>query len=301
MPTKKSKSNSSVLRKRARMRTKEYALLALILFLSISTVFFVYFLDVTKDLRNRAADIKAVCNTQCSQNSDCLSNMVCWPYGRPSDQKGLCRLDSNPSNDQCNERQGIGFIIQVYNDKNGTGTRENLEEGLSWDFTWDRNGDEDWRQYVTYAEKNGEGGRVADLNHGDKIRVRIKEKGGWNVVTPKEMYSIMATETTRVVYFGVRVPPAPSPTPKVKASPVVTKGGLGSEEEPVETASPSPKLGASFSPSPLATASLLPKPSTTPVAVPIQPQQPQKIGFLGWLRLLFRRLYCSITKSCIAE
>ena len=35
----------------------------------------------------------------------------------------------------------------------------------------------------------------------------MKEKGGWELTTPTEMALVMATETTKVAYFGVRIPP----------------------------------------------------------------------------------------------
>jgi hypothetical protein len=116
-------------------RRQEYLLLALIVFLSFVTALAVFFLDATKDLRQRAAEtVSMVCNRSCTENRDCLSNMVCWPYGRPSDQKGYCRLDSNPENVNCQERQGVGFIIQVYNDLNADGIRNNNEQGQGWEY-----------------------------------------------------------------------------------------------------------------------------------------------------------------------
>lgn len=269
-----------------KFRSQELGMLGAVLFLSIMLFLFVFFLDSTKDLRGRAVDsISTVCNRSCTENRDCLSNMVCWPYGRPSDQKGYCRLDSNPNSDTCQDRQGQGFIVQVYTDLNANGIRDNNEQGAGWDFLWDRNKDESWRPYTTYAEKNGEGGRVANLDAGDVIRVRIQNKGGWEVVTPTEIQLVMANETTRVAYFGVRQPGAKSPaTPKATVTPSVTKGGLGGVPEP-ELALPSPKL------------QILTSPSPTPTPVVITPPQ-QSYGFLGWVRLLFRRLYCWVSRSC---
>ena len=279
----KTSVSSHVLAKR---RFKEYMMLLLIVFLSFVTALAVFFLDATKDLRNRAADdVSMVCNRQCNENRDCLSNMVCWAYNRPSDQKGLCRLDSNPNNERCEQRKGVGFIIQVYEDKNADGVRNNNEFGQSWDFTWDKNEDEYWRQYITYSEKNGEGGRVSDVGPGDRIRVRIKDKGGWEVTTPKEMKSVMANEDTKVIYFGVRVPPVVVPVVKKAQSTVVVAktnsqilyGTLGDKPSPTPSPSPSPT------------------PSPTPV---VQAQQ-QGGGFLWWLRMFFRKLYCSVTRSCV--
>lgn len=265
---------------------KEYLLLALIVFLSFATALAVFFLDATKDLRNRAVeDVSLVCNRLCTENRECLSNMVCWPYNRPSDQKGTCRLDSNPNNDQCKERAGIGFIVQVYEDKDASGRRDNNEQGQSWDFVWDKNGDENWRTYATYAEKNGEGGRVGDLEAGDRIRVRVKEKGGWELTTPTEMALVMATETTKVAYFGVRIPPKAVIKTTSVVAPIVKK--IASS-----TPASSPALGAKATPTP--TPSLMPTPSPVVVA------QEEKLGFLGWLRLFFRKIYCSISKSCTA-
>lgn len=287
---KKKTSARSVSTRHAKARVKEFALLALIVFLSFATALAVFFLDVTKDLRQRAADdVASFCNRSCEQNWDCLSNMVCWPYNRSSDQKGVCRLDSNPNNDKCQQRQGVGFIVQVYNDLNGNGFRDNDEQGVAWKFKWDRNKDEQWRDYDTYAERNGEGGRVGDLNAGDVIRVRIQGQGGWEVTTPTEMQAIMADETTRVAYFGVRRPVA-SPTPKPTPTPTsVTKGGLGGADT---VSSPTPAVRVLTSPSPSPTMS----PSPTPTPAPVQ-----QVGFLGWLRQIFRNFYCWITKSCPAE
>ncbi len=269
-----------------RFRSQELGMLGAVLFLSVMLFLFVFFLDSTKDLRGRAVDsVATVCNRSCTENRDCLSNMVCWPYGRPSDQKGYCRLDSNPNNDQCQDRQGQGFIVQVYNDLNANGIRDNNEQGAGWDALWDRNKDESWRPYMTYADKNGEGGRVANLDAGDIIRVRIQGKSGWEVITPTEMQLVMANETTRVAYFGVRQPGAKGiATPKASVQPAVTKGGLGGEPE-LALPSPTPKLQILTSPSP----------SPTPVVI----QQPQQsLGFLGWLRQLFRRFYCGVSRSC---
>ncbi|MBI5151247.1 MAG: hypothetical protein HZA34_01605 [Candidatus Pacebacteria bacterium] len=271
----------------AQKRFKEYLTLLLIVFLSFVTALAVFFLDATKDLRNRAVDdVSMVCNRQCSENRECLSNMVCWPYGRPSDQKGLCRLDSNPNNEKCEQRKGVGFIIQVYEDKNADGIRNNNEQGQSWEFQWDKNEDEYWRQYITYAEKNGEGGRVSDVAPGDRIRIRVKEKGGWEVTTPKEMKSVMADETTKVSYFGVRVPPVPSPT--VKKSTTVTKTVVDTSTTQYRM------LGSKASPTP--SPSLSPSPVPTPT--PTMEVRQQSGGFLWWLRMFFRRLYCSVTKTC---
>ena len=271
-----------------KFRPQELQMLGAVLFLSVILFLLVFFLDSTKDLRGRAADsVATVCNRSCVENRDCLSNMVCWPYGRPSDQKGLCRLDSNPTNELCQDRQGQGFIVQIYNDLNGNGIRDNNEQGASWDVLWDHNKDESWRPYTTYADKNGEGGRIAGLDPGDIIRIRIQNKGGWEVVTPGEMQLVMANETTRLAYFGIRpIVAKVTPTVVVKApsAPAVTKGGVGGVPEPT-FASPSPKLQVLTSPSP----------TPTPVVV----QQPQQsTGFLGWLRQQFRRFYCWVSKSC---
>lgn len=273
----------------AKSRAKEYLLLALIVFLSFATALAVFFLDATKDLRNRAVeDVALVCNRQCVENRECLSNMVCWPYGRPNDQKGLCRLDSNPNNEQCKGREGIGFIVQVYEDKNASGRRDNNEQGQSWDFVWDKNSDENWRSYTTYAEKNGEGGRVGDLQAGDKIRIRVKEKGGWELTTPTEMVLIMASETTKVGYFGVRVPPKVVVKPVIKVASVQVK-----DDDPLPV---STKLGSKASPSPSPSVMPSPSPSPSPQIV----QQQTQLGFLGWLRLFFRKIYCSVSKNCVA-
>ncbi len=286
--TKTARSKSSKSSYYSRSRAKEYLLLALIVFLSFATALAVFFLDATKDLRNRAVeDVSLVCNRMCTENRECLSNMVCWPYNRPSDQKGTCRLDSNPNNEQCKERQGIGFIVQVYEDKDASGRRDNNEQGQSWDFIWDKNGDENWRPYSTYSEKNGEGGRVGDLQANDRIRVRVKEKGGWELTTPTEMALVMANETTKVAYFGVRVPPKVVKTVATTTTTSIVK----------KIASPSPvsspALGARSSPTPFPKATMTPSPSPLVVA-----QEQEKLGFLGWLRLFFRKIYCSVSKNC---
>lgn len=286
--TKSARSASSKNSYYKRSRMKEYLLLALIVFLSFATALAVFFLDATKDLRNRAAeDISLVCNRTCTENRECLSNMVCWPYNRPSDQKGTCRLDSNPNNEQCKERTGIGFIVQVYEDKDVSGRRDNNEQGQSWDFVWDKNGDENWRPYTTYTEKNGEGGRVGELQAGDRIRVRVKEKGGWELTTPTEIALVMATETTKVAYFGVRIPPKVVKT----VAPVVITTAVKKIASPTPVSSPA--LGAKMSPTP--SPSMMPSPSPVVVA-----QVQENLGFLGWLRLFFRKIYCSVSKSCTA-
>ena len=104
------------------------------------------------------------------------------------------------------------FIVAKYDDKNGNGLREYNELGLSWDFEWDLNGDNNWRAYVTYASKNGEGGRVGGLTEGDRVRVREKAKDGWVATTATQVEFTVHTGYTAYAAFGNR---ATKPTVQV--------------------------------------------------------------------------------------
>jgi len=98
--------------------------------------------------------------------------------------------------------------------------------GLSWDFEWDLNGDQNWRSYETYASKNGEGGRVGSLKAGDVVRIREKSKSGWSATTRTEQSVTLEDNHTSVVKFGNRQPTTiaqstPTPTP----APTLPKAG----------------------------------------------------------------------------
>jgi len=91
-----------------------------------------------------------------------------------------------------------------YRDDNSSGSRDSEEKGLDWDFQWDLNGDNNWRDYKTYADKNGEGGRVGGLHDGDKVRVRELGKSGWVATTATEVSIEIEQGDTRTVRFGNR-------------------------------------------------------------------------------------------------
>lgn len=97
-----------------------------------------------------------------------------------------------------------GFILEKYEDTNGNASRDSSEKGLSWNFTWDLNGDANWRDYVAYAEKNGQGGTVGGLKDGDKIRAREADKAGWNATTATEVSFTLKNNEVYVARFGNR-------------------------------------------------------------------------------------------------
>lgn len=97
-----------------------------------------------------------------------------------------------------------GFIVSKYDDRNGNSVRDADEQGLSWEFEWDLNGDNSWRKYVTYDSKNGEGGRVGGLYEGDRVRIREKAKDGWVATTATQVEITVRSGYTTMVSFGNR-------------------------------------------------------------------------------------------------
>ena len=99
-----------------------------------------------------------------------------------------------------------GFFIQKFNDKNNNKSRDSGEDGLDWDFEWELNSDNNFRTYQTYADKNGEGGRIGELKDGDKVHIREKSKGGWSATNGTEQTFTVKLGETYVAFFGNRQP-----------------------------------------------------------------------------------------------
>ncbi|HAV15059.1 MAG TPA: hypothetical protein DCX25_01900 [Candidatus Pacebacteria bacterium] len=99
-----------------------------------------------------------------------------------------------------------GFLVQKFNDKNNNKARDSGEAGLDWDFEWKLNGDNNFRAYQTYVDKNGEGGRVGGLKDGDKVHIREKSKSGWSATNGTEQTFTVKLGETYVAYFGNRQP-----------------------------------------------------------------------------------------------
>jgi hypothetical protein len=183
------------------------------------------------------------CNTSCHSNSDCRSEHFCYkPNGGDT---GMCRLPAKQESITCENDNEGGFIVMKYHDKNGDGSRQSEEPGLDWEFEWDlcrdnNNCDNAWQYqgtYITYASKNGEGGRVGGLKNGDKVRIREKSKTGWIATTATNVILEIHQNETVFARFGNRTTqptvvttPPPTSLPKTGVDlmlPFLSSMGLG--------------------------------------------------------------------------
>jgi hypothetical protein len=149
------------------------------------------------------------CNDVCTNNASCPSTMVC------DTSSGRCRNPSCLTETDCvcgvqtsptpSPLVDAGFQVIKFEDKNNNATFDTSEFGLSWNFEWDLNGDNNWRSYVTYASDNGSGGRVGSLADGDRIRVREVVQSGWSATTPTTREITVRQGETVVVRFGNRL------------------------------------------------------------------------------------------------
>lgn len=129
-------------------------------------------------------------------NKNVCSIAVVLPSTSPSPSPSPSPVVSpTPGND-------AGFEVEKFKDVNGNGSRDDGEIGLSWEFEWDLNGDNNWRAYVSYADQNGKGGRVGGLHEGDVVRVREKGVDGWVSTTLTTQTTTLRIGQTQLVRFG---------------------------------------------------------------------------------------------------
>lgn len=117
---------------------------------------------------------------------------------------GRCRNPQCVDKDSCScgNQEYTGFAIEKYEDKDGDRSRDSDENGLDWEFEWDRNHDNNWRAYVTYANNNGRGGTVGEMKENDVIRIREKGKDGWTHTTAAEVTLTMRKNEIQIAVFG---------------------------------------------------------------------------------------------------
>jgi hypothetical protein len=133
---------------------------------------------------------------------------------------GQCRNPQCVDQSSCSCRTDYtGFVIEKYNDQDGNASRGSTEPGLSWNFKWDLNHDENWRDYVTYDTQNGRGGTIGNLHDGDVVRVREQSKDGWHSTTNTELTLTMHQNQIQVAVFGNKsnTPELPKILPKTGA------------------------------------------------------------------------------------
>lgn len=95
---------------------------------------------------------------------------------------------------------------------------------MDWNFEWDLNHDENWRQYTAYANQNGRGGTVGNLHKDDVVRIREKSKDGWKATTNTEVTLTMNKNEIKIAVFGNQRTTKPTPTP-VPTPPELPKTG----------------------------------------------------------------------------
>ncbi len=123
--------------------------------------------------------------------------MTCYQDG----DKSYCRNPGKPTSTTCDSRDFGGFFIRKYNDRNGSGYQDSGEEGLSWKFQWDSNGDGNWHDYDTFADHLGEGG-VVYLPVDTQVRIREKSKDGWTATTVTEVMIHIRANDNQLMVFG---------------------------------------------------------------------------------------------------
>ncbi len=172
----------------------------------------------------------AQCDEECSADSECTGGLTCIG--------GMCREAecSDETDCICDEKKEVGFYVEKYHDLDGDGSRDSDEDGLDWEFEWDLNHDDDWREYITYESRDGRGGNISNLKGDDIVRVREKSKSGWVATSGTEKSITVKDGELTAVRFGNRQPPA---SPQAKASPRAQV-----PEEPEEPAAPAPQQPA---------------------------------------------------------
>lgn len=162
------------------------------------------------------------CNSECVNNADCPSDLVC--------SSGRCRNEECTGESDCTcspheDSPDTGFYVQKFNDLDGDGSKDDGEPGLDWEFEWQKNDDGNWRQYITYADRDGRGGNVANLEPNDKIEIREKAKSGWVATTPTNKTLIMEKEKTKSAQFGNRQPVSSAPPATATPQPQLPQSG----------------------------------------------------------------------------
>lgn len=141
-----------------------------------------------------------------------------------------------------------GFLIRGYFDSNGNGKQDSGESGLSRKYVWDSNADGNWREYETFAAKNGEGG-VVTLPVGTQVRIKALESQGWTATSPTQPVIYIRENQNQLMVFGSQQNAkfSPPPTAKLTTSPKPTAKIATPTPTPLVTPTPTP------SPTPLAT------------------------------------------------
>lgn len=160
------------------------------------------------------------CDSQCVNNADCPADYICADNGRCRNAECVDEADCVCDEEESEE---AGFVIEKYHDQDGDGSRDSGEPGLDWSFEWDRNGDESWRDYVTYANSNGRGGNVDNLEPGDVIRIKEMSKSGWEATTNTSKTLTLQEGKRMLAQFGNWQPsstPTPTSTPTPSGTPI---------------------------------------------------------------------------------
>lgn len=154
------------------------------------------------------------------------SNYACIKVSSPNDEANpyRCRLKANPSSAQCLAPSPkpspspsvtptpspspspvpgtTGFVISKFEDVDGDGGRDDGEKGLTWEFEWEKNGDGNWRQYVTDANNDGYGETMKGFNDNDTIKIREKGRDSWKATTPTEVSLTLRKDQVMHARFG---------------------------------------------------------------------------------------------------
>lgn len=182
-------------------------------------------------------EVTPQCDSECVNNADCPADLICSDGNCRNEE---CVDDADCTCDEEEVEEKAGFVIEKYNDLDGDGSRDAEEPGLDWEFKWDKNGDENWRDYVTYADEDGRGGNVDDLKPGDVIRIDEQAKSGWEATTVTDRTLTLQEGKRLLAQFGNWQPPADStPTPTPTPTPRVT-----TQVTPTPTPTELPKSGS---------------------------------------------------------
>lgn len=178
----------------------------------------------------------------------------------------LQQTTQQPTASPTNTTHG-GFFIRKYNDLSGNGVQDKGEPGLSWKFQWDSNGDSNWHDYDTFANKLGEGG-VVTLPVGTQVRIREIARGGWNPTTPTEVTIRIRAGENQLMVFGNTQPkasPAPTSRPRTATPRPTAIATVVPTPMPtsIPTATPDQNVRIDLLPSPAATVAPSPTPAST--------------------------------------